>query len=693
MTAPTFRLGVLFVHGIGTQPWGEMLVRWGDALIQTITRATQRKVSIVIERAGPREGDDTAAEARLAIDHGKQHERWLLREGWWAASFPPPTYRELVSWGLRALPWAVALHVARRYWREATGGPRAKAVATVRAAGTMLLTLPLTPLVLALLALTLLLGLLPPLRDWALALQSMLTSTMGDTLAFVESPVRAALIRTRIAEQLAALKAECEHTIVIAHSQGAAAVLDALGGIADPSVDEENAPPPAVPEAAMPDTLLTFGAGINQLVSQRVVSAGRMPKLDRGSPGVVVGMALGYFGFVAWLAWSVSTGETSVASILYGLVVVVVTLAITFTIIGAIGVWLERLSTRWTALRRYLTALIVIEGLGMLFVAAQVLPFAETYGVDVDSAMWSLWTTVVLLGSISNLLSKRLEHVVKRSVLHPSGLVRWIDLHASNDPVPNGATASRTKGMPEDVPVWNRGSIVTDHNVYWENVDGFALRVAQACAATAESPWLPRLERDWSTIDTRARWRVGFLRLARASGVLLWVAIGAIAAWTGLFARIPLPFDLPSWLPAPALFAALVAAAGGASHAAVFAIWSRWVRVEQQRALDSLPLVDRGIYPLMGMGAVLWLVFFVALGLALSGLSEMDPNLNRYVKASAATLASLTESGGRVVGAALLLVMTLALTSFLSVKTLLALRPLPTLEPQPPESAPTVEPV
>jgi hypothetical protein len=691
MTAPKFRLGVLFVHGIGTQPWGEMLVRWGDVLIQTITRATQRQVDLVIERAGPREGDDTAAEARLTIGYGEQSERWLVREGWWAESFPPPTYRELVSWGLRSLPWAVALHVARRYWREADGGPQAKTFAMVRAAGTLLLGLPLTPIVLALLALTLLLGLLPPLRDWALALQSTLTSTMGDTLAFVESPVRAALIRTRIAEQLAALKADCEHTIVIAHSLGAAAVLDALGGIADASIDEDDAPPPAVP--AMPETLLTFGAGINQLVSQRVVSAGRMPKLERGSPVVVVGMVLAFFGFVAWLAWNVSTGETSVARILYGLVAVAVTWAITFAIIGAIGVWLERLSTRWTGLRRYLTALIMIEGFAMLFLSVQVLQFAEANGIDVDSAVWSLLASVVLLGSISNLLSKKLELAVKKPVLHPRGLVRWIDLHASNDPVPNGATATRTKGMPDDVPVWNRGSIATDHNVYWENVDGFVLRVAQACAATARSPWLAGLERDLPAINARARWRVGFLRLARATGVLLWVAIGAIAAWTGLFARMTLPVDLPSWLPAPVLFAALVAAAGGASHAGVFAIWSRWVRLEQQRTLDGLPLVDRGTYPLMGMGALLWLVFFVALGLALNGLSEMDPNLNRYVQASAATLASLTESGGRILGAVLLLVMTLALTSFLSVKALLTLRPPPTLKPQPPESAPTAEPV
>src|SRR5712691_1579231 len=39
-----FDLGVLLVHGIGSQRSGETLVRWGDVLLKTIRRATGNKV-------------------------------------------------------------------------------------------------------------------------------------------------------------------------------------------------------------------------------------------------------------------------------------------------------------------------------------------------------------------------------------------------------------------------------------------------------------------------------------------------------------------------------------------------------------------------------------------------------------------------------------------------------------------------
>src|SRR5262245_57394283 len=38
-----FQLGVLLVHGIGTQPPRDTLVRWGDALINVIGRATKNQ--------------------------------------------------------------------------------------------------------------------------------------------------------------------------------------------------------------------------------------------------------------------------------------------------------------------------------------------------------------------------------------------------------------------------------------------------------------------------------------------------------------------------------------------------------------------------------------------------------------------------------------------------------------------------
>ena len=62
MKEKEFRLGVLFVHGIGTQPQRDTLVRWGDVLLKVIGRATaegpDRTIPIVGRAdAGDRSGD------------------------------------------------------------------------------------------------------------------------------------------------------------------------------------------------------------------------------------------------------------------------------------------------------------------------------------------------------------------------------------------------------------------------------------------------------------------------------------------------------------------------------------------------------------------------------------------------------------------------------------------------------------
>jgi hypothetical protein len=118
-----FHLGVLFVHGIGTQPPRDTLVRWGDALLNVIGMATkgraiENEVILTVGQAsaGDRSGDKPA-EVAVDLRYGDRTERWLLAEGWWADCFPAPTYSELVSWSVRALPWSIALHIAQGYWQ------------------------------------------------------------------------------------------------------------------------------------------------------------------------------------------------------------------------------------------------------------------------------------------------------------------------------------------------------------------------------------------------------------------------------------------------------------------------------------------------------------------------------------------------------------------------------------------------
>jgi len=619
--AREFRLGVLLVHGIGTQPWGDTLVRWGDTLIQTITRATSPSVLAIVERAGPHEtqATGTSAEARLRIETSDGSERWLLREAWWAESFPSPTYRELVSWSLRALPWAVALHFARGYWRdEAAAQARlGTPLAFLRAGGKLLVMLLVTPVVMLLMGLALVLGVLPPLRGWVLAVQSALTSAMGDTLAFVESPLRAALIRTRILEQVTELAAHCDRTIVVAHSQGAAAVLDALGGIADGAATQRRSP--RVSGRPVPDTLVTFGAGINQLVSLRVVSGGQLPDLKGGSAYSVMAFALTVAAAATWLAWRVWSHQTTVPAILLAQAFVAVGFFATIGVAAALQVGIVSAARRSPRLQRHQESVSLGMFLATLVGFGGVMSEAEIRGVDVDSAVLPLLALVMLLTSTSNLLSKRLEHSVKEPVLSPPDLARWIDLHASADPVPNGATATRETGMPEDVPIWNRGSILSDHTTYWENLDGFVLRIVGACAATARSSWASALSHDLSEIDARARWRVGFLRLARTSTLALWVALGALLFWTGRDSQIPVPSAFPTWIPGaaarPAVLTLLLLGGAWASYTLVFAVWHAWAQSEQRATLAHQSVTSRGIVPLTGIGLVVWMLALITFGL------------------------------------------------------------------------------
>src|SRR5262249_21190696 len=258
-----------------------------------------------------------------------------------------PSYRELLSWSVRALPWSIVTHFGERYWQSVGRATRswqalklvsnsllkrlwdrtrivalARAIRhlvvalapRVEAVFLLIVALALTPVLITVLGLTLLLGLvpIPQIRTLVLAVQSTLTATVGDSFAFVESPIRAALIRACILDGLNRIKPLCVHTVVVAHSQGAAVVLEALGAL-EPSNEKREV---AAAWRLVPDALITFGAGTNQLASQKVL-ADRMPKMAINPVLGAVGAILGVAGLFLWLYWN-----ATVAHILWGGVLV-----------------------------------------------------------------------------------------------------------------------------------------------------------------------------------------------------------------------------------------------------------------------------------------------------------------------------------------------------------------------------------
>jgi formylglycine-generating enzyme required for sulfatase activity len=523
------------------------------------------------------------------------------------------------------------------------------------------------------LGLTLLLGLLPipQIRTLALAVQSTLTATVGDSFAFVESPIRAALIRECILDGLERLKPLCVHTVVVAHSQGAAVVLDALGALEQSNEKREV-------ESAwrlVPDALITFGAGTNQLASQKVLTD-RIPKMKRNPVLVAVGAivgAAGAAGMSLWLYWN-----ATVPAILWGGVVVLSFFIMTqgvirlawarrrkeqrkepgntreddgYILLGSARWWKQQYKQKqqykelgnnraniddlWHSFP-YIAALLAI-GVGWQFLVNYFQDFSRY--LPIVPISWLLLTLIFLLGSIAFILSPEGKRIIQAPVSRPMKLRRWVDLYASADPVPNGRTRT-TEGEHESKRISNLGSLLRDHTAYWDNRDGFVLRVARVCAETAESPWTHALPDESDFIDKRAAWRVGFLQAARWISGLTWLALGVLL-WKRNLANVPiLPVDLPIWVPASlfqhAVFLALIALGIWATSSALVWIWRWWVLAEQEVVLGheqpgreeldvgKLAIFFMALVVSMLIATVVYVYFFIRSWAHLGNLEALD---------------------------------------------------------------------
>ncbi len=625
-----FKLGVLLVHGIGKQRSGETLVRWGEALLDVIRRGTKDQVAPTIDRASLGDAADGRAEAVIDLHFREQPERWLIAEGWWAKSFLAPTYGELVSWSVRALPWSIGVHIAQRYWLTVSGEAKwwTKVFARLTAFGQLLVALALTPFFIVLMAAALLLGVLPipQLRTIILSAQSALTATVGDSLAFVENPMRAALIRTRILDGLKQLKNVCDRTVIVAHSQGAAAVLDALGGIIEPVFEEEAATKhERTAQSPVPDTLLTFGAGTNKLVSLKVLSGELTKKIGWNPTYVAFGALVATAGLFVWLFVELQAQRISIQDILHSFLLWSVTFLVLGVVVRGGDCLITAAAARIPAVQNLhdnfkiwiLVILVLVATGGAIW-------YADHKDLPFGAVSYLFLALMILVASTLSILSTEMETVIKAPVRKPPGLSCWIDIYASADPVPNGPTrtSEAEEEKPESFPIWNQGSILADHTVYWDNLDGFVLRAVRSCAKTAHSRWIDALPPEMSNVDERAKWRVSFLRLTRWITGLAWILL-LVLLWRQYEPSIPLLFNPPDWLgwlvtataTRFALLAALVGLLAWATSRILRSIWTLWVRSEQNAALTNNQPTTNWFFPVMGMMTVTWIVLLPAIGL------------------------------------------------------------------------------
>lgn len=212
---------------------------------------------------------------------------WLLAESWWALTFAPPRYRDLLSWGIRAIPWTFGSHFGvtlfrrmRRFY-EAPLLQRPLAFARLMAATLYLLLTPV--MILATLALMLLLWLpailpIPRVRSAVVGIQRALTGSLGDSFILLNSPLQAASIRSQLRRDIEWMADQkCEKIVVVAHSQGAAVSFDVLR---DGDVEI--------------DLLVTLGSGLQKLAGLREVQRhGRMERLTAATLIAIAGLAYG----------------------------------------------------------------------------------------------------------------------------------------------------------------------------------------------------------------------------------------------------------------------------------------------------------------------------------------------------------------------------------------------------------------
>jgi hypothetical protein len=470
-------LGVLFVHGIGWQRRGETLAAVGDALFEWLSEALggsgmePPRIELTDARSTT-PGDPAApAVARLVIrplEAEGREEHWLLAESWWAETFITPGFSSLARWSLGIVPWTIGSHFGvrvRRVWSAHNwkAGPGIQigwawdlTLAAVSLIGSLVLSL------VALLGLLILLvpALLPipRVRDAVAAVQRKIAGSLGDSYVLLTRPIAAASIVGQVRRDLDWLAARCSLVAVVAHSQGAAVVHEAIRGRRRGNFA----------------LLFTFGSGLRKLDELRQV-LGRGRRLRWAAGLTLAGLVVGGIGLLGsarpWLTGMPVESELSLAS--YG----------------------------WTAV-----------GLAVLV-----------------AGLWDL-----LSGTDQKELTARAARLAGAGI-------RWVDCHATADPVSNGPLFDKVPALefPQSIEICNERSLGRDHTIYWLNKDEFVTLVVAALAAVTRwsppdpaaaaarwarwSPPDPAADKAWGMIRRRRRWRVGELVAGR------WIAFLSVA--------------------------------------------------------------------------------------------------------------------------------------------------------------------
>jgi hypothetical protein len=490
MDPKPYRVGVLYVHGMGEQEQGDSVTDMGDELTEWL-RKWLPPDSFKIREARLRTGGQVFAgapdhpiggEAHVSVtitDETKQPpavQEWLLAESWWAKSFRQATFTELVAWAFSAGPWLIASQRAglenrlRVAAETGTYGPL-KALGR-RVIGVVLMIVAavvasaITPVFLALLLFSLLP--IPGLQDVVKALAKNLSGSFGDLLVLVRSPVRFAAMAEQVRSDIDDMCIRCDQVIVLAHSQGSAVSWHAIRRTAE-------RPPEIRSQVAL---FMSFGQAFRKLKSLY-----RVHRSGGKEQATFVSLATLSTVLLVLAAWQ-----------------------------GA-GVLGEVIKTQFN--------------LGAVWdhIGSNVIGFAAA--VLVVLLMQEFLVRLARANDIGA-EGEVLEEIKDVQKALPG--FRWMDLWASADPAPNGPLLTNLPKGVESYKIRNLGSTILDHAIYWSNRTVFVSAVAFAAASLA--PPSPIGTRDLIPSELRAAATVRGRRVTMliAGRVLFFTAL-VTAVW------------------------------------------------------------------------------------------------------------------------------------------------------------------
>ena len=104
--APVRHVGIVFVHGIGSQTAGETLLDWGGAIVRALLdtrlrwRVSGDPVIDVQLEGGPSQSRWIEVQLPAVEVDGESvaEQHWVMTEAWWAQRVRPPSFGQMAEW-------------------------------------------------------------------------------------------------------------------------------------------------------------------------------------------------------------------------------------------------------------------------------------------------------------------------------------------------------------------------------------------------------------------------------------------------------------------------------------------------------------------------------------------------------------------------------------------------------------------